>query len=218
MQYPDYDRQSPNTPLTEAELQGLDELLQGLPADGVMTLDGLDGYLTALLVGPPVLDTLRTADWLPLVWGGDPEGDTAAPFASNQKRKRTTVLVLRHLQALACQLRDAPSDWEPIFNVAERPDSPVGELADATGWCLGFLQATDLAADAWAPLFADPELGPGLAAIALLGGDEDLVEPGQADLAGDDDLDDPEVIDQLSRAAAEVVLALHARANASAAR
>ena len=78
--YPRYDPASPVTPLTAAELDALDALLQALPADGAMTLDGLDGYLTALLVGPPaLLATWPTADWLPLVWGGDGEAGPAGP-------------------------------------------------------------------------------------------------------------------------------------------
>ena len=41
MDYPKYDRASPNTPLTNAELQQLDELLQTLPADGATQVDTL---------------------------------------------------------------------------------------------------------------------------------------------------------------------------------
>ena len=76
MNYPQYDPQSPITPLTAADLAGLEALLAELPQDGAMTLDGMDGYLTALLVGPPpLLAVAPTADWLPLVWGGDGLGD-----------------------------------------------------------------------------------------------------------------------------------------------
>ena len=165
MDYPSYDPRSPNTPLTEEELASLDELLATLPADGAMTLDGMDGYLTALLVGPPLFDKLTSSEWLPVIWGGDAE-PAPAPFASNQKRKRTTVLVLRHLRSVEAALTSAPEAWEPVFSVAEAPGSAGEELADATDWCIGFLSATDLAPQAWAPLFADPELGPALATIA----------------------------------------------------
>ena len=82
--------------------------------------------------------------------------------------------------------------------------------SDATDWCMGFLAATDLAPDAWKPLFDDAEVGPGLATIAWLGGDLDVA----ADAEGhpdEDELEDPHVRDQLSRAAAEVVLKLWAR-------
>jgi uncharacterized protein len=201
MDYPRFDRASPHTPLTEAELQQLDDWLIGLAeagVDGVMTLDGMDGYLTALAVGPSkVLDELPTADWLPAIWGGD--GPNGAPFPSNQKRKRTTVLVLRHLQSIASVLRAAPAGWEPVFSVVEHEGT---EWADAGDWCTGFLQATDLDPAAWEPLFEDPVLGPQLVPIALLGGDADR------DGDAEDDLDDPDVRDELSRGAAQAVLAL----------
>src|ERR1700759_4747094 len=205
MDYPSYDPQSAVTPLNEDELASLDELLASLPADGAMTLDGMDGYLTALLVGPVPLSAMKTGDWLPAIWGGDQE-PAPAPFASNQKRKRTTVLALRHLRAVQAALSGPPDAWEPVFSVAEVPGTHGDELADATDWCLGFLAATDLAPEAWSALYDDAEIGPGLATIALLGGDG---EPGEDD--EDLDLADPQVRDQLSRIAADVVPLLWAR-------
>ena len=209
MDYPSYDPKSAVTPLTEDELASLDELLASLPSDGAMTLDGMDGYLTALLVAPASLSAMKTGDWLPAVWGGDVE-PSPAPFRSNQQRKRSTVLVLRHLRAIQEALSGPPDAWEPIFNVAEVPGTQGEELADATDWCLGFLAAMDLEPDAWSPLNDDPEIGPGLATIAFLGGDIDA-PPESDDSADDEDLDDPQVRDQLSRAAADVVLKLWAR-------
>jgi uncharacterized protein len=209
MDYPSYDPKSPNTPLTEDELAGLDDLLTNLPSDGSMTLDGMDGFLTALLVGPSALADMKSSDWLPLIWGGDQE-PAPAPFASNQKRKRTTVLVLRHLRSIEAALSGPPDAWEPVFSVAEVPGTQGEELADATDWCMGFLAATDLAPEAWAPLHADPEFGPGLATIAWLGGDVEVAADAE-DHPSDEELDDPQVRDQLSRAATEVVLKLWAR-------
>ena len=166
MDYPSYDPKSPNTPLTAEELASLDDLLTTLPSDGTMTLDGMDGYLTALLVGPPLFDKIASSDWLPAIWGGDLE-PAPAPFASNQKRKRSTVLVLRHLRSIEAALAGPPDAWEPVFSVAELPGTQGEELVDATDWCMGFLAATDLAPDAWTPLYADPEIGPGLATIEI---------------------------------------------------
>jgi uncharacterized protein len=209
MDYPAYDPKSPNTPLTQEELSSLDHLLTELPADGTMTLDGMDGYLTALLVGPPLFDTVPSSQWLPVIWGGDAE-PAPAPFASNQKRKRTTVQVLRHLRSIEAALTSAPEAWEPVFSVAEVPGSQGEELADASDWCAGFLTAADRSPQAWAPLFADPELGPALAPIAWLGGDTEVGADAEGRPDGDE-LDDPQVRDRLSRAAAEAVLALWAR-------
>jgi hypothetical protein len=112
MDYPRYDPASPITPLTAAELDGLDQLLQALPAEACMSLDGTDGFLTALQVGPAhLLATLETAEWLPLVWGGDGPGgaEEATPFASKRQRKATVVLLLRHLRHLADQLDHRPA-------------------------------------------------------------------------------------------------------------
>ncbi len=211
MDYPDYDPSSAVTPLTAAELGTLDTLLQTLPADGVMSLDGLDGYLTALLAGPgELLKQLPTTEWLPLVWGGDGPGgnDEATPFASKRQRKATVVLVLRHLRHISQQIAEAPQDWEPIFSVAE---SGADEWADARDWCTGFLQAVDLLPSAWEAAWDDPALGPVLAPLLVLGGglaDESAAATTTPADADEDALDDPETCDGLSRAVPDAVLRL----------
>ena len=203
MNYPQFDRASNNTPLSDEELEAFDTLLQALPADGAMNIEGVDGYLTAMLLGPAEsLDQGPTADWLPLIWGGDgPEGE---PFASNRQRKRATLFALRHLQAVACQLRDHPKHWEPLFSIVEAKGE---EWVDAQDWCTGFLQAVDLQPDAWADWQADEELGPGLAIIALLGGDE-LPDPDSEEAQA---LADPAARDAMAREVFAGVLAMHAR-------
>lgn len=203
MDYPRYDPASPVTPLTPAEVDGLDRLLQTLPADGAMTLDGVDGYLTALALGPAqLLGTLATAQWLPAVWGGDGEGghEATEPFASKRQRKATVVLLLRHLRHLAQQFATAPEGWEPIFSMAEQG---AREWADARDWCAGFLQAVDLAPEAWPEDWADPAWAP----VLRLGGGLDGQAPVPEDLAE---------TDTLSRAVPEAVLRLLHRPAASA--
>ncbi len=205
MDYPQYDPRSPLTPLTPAEIDGLDRLLQGLQADGVMTLDGVDGYLTALLVGPPeLLAAWPTADWLPLVWGGDGAlgNEEAPPFASKRQRKATVVLLLRHLRHLGEQMASASDAWEPIFSMAEQGPR---ELADASDWCTGFLQAVDLLPDAWQVDWADAALAP----LLVLGGGLDGAPAPEGP-----EPENAEAIDSLSRAVPDAVLHLRARATA----
>ncbi|MDP2007276.1 MAG: UPF0149 family protein [Rubrivivax sp.] len=205
MDYPRYDPSSPVTPLTPAELDALDRLLQALPADGAMSLDGVDGFLSALLVGPPaLLAELPTADWLPWVWGGDAAGgnEAAEPFASKRQRKATVVQLLRHLRHLQHQLDHALAEWEPVFSVAEKgPD----EFVDARDWCAGFLQAVDLQPSAWDAAWADPALADTVAPLLALGGGLEGVEsaeaPAEDDLAG---------LDESSRAVPDAALALRA--------
>jgi uncharacterized protein len=210
LDYPTYDPLSPVTPLSPEELQALDQLLEKLPADAAMTLDGMDGYLTAMLVGPAaLLGTLPTADWLPWVWGGDGEGgsESAAPFPSKRQKKATVVLLLRHLRHISHQIQQTPDEWEPIFSVAEQG---AQEWADARDWCAGFLQAVDLMPSAWDGVFEDAELGPALAPLLVLGGGlQDQTSRGEDDDA--QDLDDPSICDPLSRAVPDAVLRLLAR-------
>ena len=202
MDYPRYDPQSPLTPLTAAELDALDALLQRLPADAAMSLDGADGFLTALLVAPPtLLATLATAEWLPLVWGGDDEqgAEGTAPFASRRQRKTTVVMLLRHLRHISEELQQRPDDWQPIFSIAEQG---ADEWADARDWCTGFLQAVDLMPGAWGDdTWADPALAP----LLVLGGGLEGVAMDAADL------DDAAVCDGLSRVVPQAVLHLRAR-------
>jgi uncharacterized protein len=207
--YPDYDPDRPTPPLGDADLDALDDLLAALPGDGVMNIEALDGYLTALAVGPVRPGALPTGRWLPPVWGGDPVPGTPAPFASGKQKKRAVVLALRHLHHIEQQLRRDPARWEPVCSVAETDE---GDLADAEDWCAGFLHAVALDADAWAPLFDDPALGPALRPLVCLGADPaDLSE---AERGG---LDDPNVRDGLSRAALDAVPLLLAHRDTAAA-
>lgn len=207
MDYPRFDPQSALTPLQPKELQALDALLQRLPADGAMSLDGADGFLSALVVGPAeLLATLPTADWLPWVWGGDAENaatDSPAPFGSKRQRKDTVVLLLRHLRHLRHQFEQASDDWEPIFSIAEQG---AQEWADERDWCTGFLQAVDLQPHAWGGVFGNPELHELLLPLLVLGGGLEGVDFGEPV----PNLEDAEACDKLSRAVPDAVLALHA--------
>lgn len=204
MQYPDYKPALASPPLSDDELQSLDEQLGALGRDTAMNIEALDGYLTALLLAPEPPAGLRGAQWLPQVWGGDGPGPGDAPFASGKQKKRVLMLVLRHLRDLDQTLHQQPQRWEPVFSVAEDGDH---EWVDAEDWCAGFLQATQLDAEGWGRLFDDPGLGPLLTPIGLLGGDEAGLSPADAER-----LADPAHRDALARAVPDAVLALARRA------
>jgi len=178
MQYPQYNPASDNRPLSDDELNDLDELLSVLPTDGALNIEALDGYLAGLLLTPGrQLADLPGDAWLPVVWGGDGEGDDNAPFVSGKQRKKVVMLVLRHLQSIATAWAQHPKSWEPIFSFADG-ESETGdedeapEYADAEDWAAGFLIATDLAPDAWAPLFEGAATATLLAPIAALGAED----------------------------------------------
>jgi uncharacterized protein len=214
MELPAYDPALRTPPLDDAELQALDDLLQGLPGEAVMNVEALDGYLTALLLTPGGPAGIAPARWMPVVWGGAgapgeagarPAGaaSTAAPFASQKQRKRAVVWILRHLQTVDRSLGGPPAQWEPIFSIAEDQGR---EWVDAEDWCAGFLQAAPLDAAFWGRQFDDAESGPALRPLVLLGGDPAALAPGEeAALAS------LEQRDALSRKAADAVWALNTR-------
>jgi uncharacterized protein len=202
LNYPTYNPQSPVTPLSAQELEWLDRLLTQLPSDAAMTLDGMDGYLTALHIGSgQALALQATADWLPVVWGGDQadQAESPAPFATRRQRKDTLVLLLRHLRHLAQQLSEAPEAWEPIFSIAEQG---AQEWTDARDWCAGFLQAVDLQPQAWRQGLLADWTDPVLQPLLTLGGGLD----GQSAAP-----DSVETCDRLSREVPAAVLLLAQR-------
>ncbi len=193
MTFPAYEPKSDLLPLSDEELQQLDELLAALP-DEALNIEALDGYLSALLLSPVPLASLPGDAWLPTVWGG---GD---PFPSGKQRKKLQLLVLRHLRALDAELGAAR--WQPLFSVVDDGDQ---EWVDAEDWCTGFMLAVDLAGDAWAERFEAGDSAAWLAPIALLGGDEAQQDPrALAELA------DPAVRDALSREVHAGIVALRA--------
>lgn len=200
MEYPHYNPASDNRPLSDDELNALDELLAELPADGAMNIEALDGYLAGLLLTPGrALAELPGAAWLPVVWGGDGAVEPA-PFASGKQRKKATMLVLRHLQSIAVAWAQHPKSWEPIFSFAESgdEDDPI-EYADAEDWSAGFLIAVDLAPQAWAPWFEGGETAELLAPIAALGSPDGALAEADA-----------EARDEASRRIPDAMLALWA--------
>ena len=86
-------------------------------------------------MAPPwLLAGMATADWLPLVWGGDDASapDAVVPFASRRQRKDSVVLLLRHLRHLSAQLAsdDGRAAWEPIFSIAEHGADEFTDASD----------------------------------------------------------------------------------------
>ncbi len=80
---------SDNRPIiiTDSELEELqDFLLSDTVPEGAMLLDSLDGFFTALVIGPV---TVLPGRWLPLVW--DMSGGGAEPkFESLEQAQRIT--------------------------------------------------------------------------------------------------------------------------------
>ncbi len=146
------------SPITDAELEELEAFLlsERVPEEG-MSLSELDGFLTALAVGPEIIPP---STWLPVVWQGQ-----EPVFDSPKDIERVLGLILALHSRIAQGIRQ--DELDPLFNVELREDG--SELLTPDGWCWGFMQGVSLREEAWKPLL-DSEDGELLDAIAMIAG------------------------------------------------
>jgi uncharacterized protein len=102
---------TPFTPLTDIELQELDEfLLYEVQSDESMSSDTLDGYLHAIAIGPT---SLMPQQWMPGIWG---EGDSMMPpVKSIEQLNRILSLIMRHFNGIIAAMEQQPREFYPIW-------------------------------------------------------------------------------------------------------
>jgi uncharacterized protein len=141
------------------DLQALDEyLMSDESPENCMGLSDLDGFLTAIVIGP---DLIKPSEWLPVVWGGE------SPEFSDDAQA-TTILgaVLGRYNEIAQSLAKIPPEIDPILWEAN------GGVVIAGDWAEGFLDAMDLRSREWMEMLDDEEEGVPLLPILALAGDE----------------------------------------------
>ena len=150
-----------STMLDEEDLMELDRLLQLLENDDALSLDGAQGLLCELSVGPKVIEA---QDWLPAILGEHP----IMPDAESAEQ---LVQALIQLAGSIDHALDYHS-LEPIF--AERHDDEAGTVeVEVGGWCQGFSMGIDLQSRDWeAQMQADSSLIELLSPIVALGVDD----------------------------------------------
>ncbi|MBU9191376.1 YecA family protein [Burkholderia gladioli] len=158
--------------MTHTDDKTLDELDQFLMSDimseNTMTIEMLDGYLTAIAIGPA---TIAPTEWLADVWG--PSEDDAPDFESYEQAEHVFNLMMRHYNAILQTFDKDPSSIAPLFSVNEvGEDDDAHEYIDAEAWANGFFQGMGLRWDDWQPLLEHPEADEWLRPLRLLGGDE----------------------------------------------
>jgi uncharacterized protein len=152
---------------SDDEVDELDQfLMSDVTSDETLMIDSLDGYLTAIAIGPT---TLMPSEWVPGIWGPTP--DDAPAFASMEQSQRIFDLLLRHFNGIIWRLEDDPDSIAPLFNTNKYPDDPH-EYLDAEPWAHGFMQGVNLCRSAWQPLFDDKQGQAWLRPLHLLGADE----------------------------------------------
>jgi uncharacterized protein len=150
-------------------LKLLDEELNKLPIDSdAMILSQLEGFLAGIIVCP---DMIMPSEWLPLVWGGDEDGEPV--FEDAEQAKHLTNLVMEHYNATIKDIN--AGRYAPVFDADVRHDETLWEI-----WIEGFEQAMALRPESWRTyLDADEETGMAMAGFVMLIGvaeDESGVE------------------------------------------
>jgi uncharacterized protein len=154
-------------PLSEEELEELDQFLLYLDNDESMTLDMLDGFLHAIAIGP---ETVMPSQWLPMVWGQQDAGDMMPPAENPEQLNHLLALVMRHFNSVVFGFGLTPPFVEPLWNTSQYGE--LGEYEDAEMWAHGFYQAVQLNPAAWEPLLNDPQGAEWYRPIGLLGAEE----------------------------------------------
>ncbi|MRR51576.1 MAG: YecA family protein [Rhodocyclaceae bacterium] len=158
-------------PLTEQELTELDRFLSSdATSDQTMMIDAVDGYLTAVVLGPGEVNVDR---WLPGIWG--PDVSHAPKFRDDAQAQRINQLLIRHCQGIATVLDQTPDCFEPILDMVSYQNKSR-EYLDGEMWSYGFIQGISLARQAWQPLFENDSAMDALLPIYVLGADDITAE------------------------------------------
>jgi uncharacterized protein len=129
--------------LTAEEMSWLDGFLTSSQApQKTMPFEMLDGFLTALVIGPAITTAVG---YLPLIW--DPQRSMSPSWDGPEQRDYVHKLLERQTAAISARVKADAPHWPLI-------DAFVGDMAGAE-WAEGFAAALDMDTKAWEPLFKE---------------------------------------------------------------
>jgi uncharacterized protein len=132
-------------PLTDAELDRLNEILKNFGDKRSMNIEELDGFLAALICGP---ETVLPSEYLPMIWGDSmvlQDSFTAQPLLQD-----FLSLIMRHWNVIADTLHSGEV-FLPLLNQDENG------ISHANDWANGFLRGMQLRTQQWNTLLDDEE-------------------------------------------------------------
>lgn len=137
-----------NHTISDEQIERLQQLLDrnGDDEDRINDVEMLDGFLSALVVGPSLV---LPSEYLPQVWGEDPQWPTVAEAEEAQSLVQA---LWNDIAGRASWRGDEASDeLMPLVALPadetlddDSKDDPIGAL-----WALGFLRGRELRMDAW---------------------------------------------------------------------
>lgn len=132
-------------PLSEKELYQLNAFLTSDKIqDLAMPLTMLDGFLTALAIGPEIIPPVMC---LSHIWG-----DEEPKFESEEEATRVVAAFMRRWNSILHDFEEGI--FAPIFI---QEDEEENEPRIATLWCRGFMMGMDLESDRWNEFFDSDE-------------------------------------------------------------
>ena len=155
-----------------------DFLLGDAVSDEAMLLSELDGFLTAITIGP---ELILPSEWLPGIWRED-----EPQFADIEEAQRVMAAIMGRYNEILTTLAQAPLELEPILDY-EFDGTVFPDI-----WASGFLTGVQLREAAWEPIYTSdhaPAFGL-IAALALPARLQELVS-------------DPEDVARIASAIAE---------------
>jgi len=135
-------------PLSDAEIAKLDQFLMHAPGTNeAMDVSMLDGFLTAIVIGPK---TVMPSEWMRWVW--DTENGTESPeFESAGQAQEILGLLMRHMNDINATLTLSPGDYEPLLMENPNDGDPIPIIDE---WCSGFMTGVQLDSTGWQPLLS----------------------------------------------------------------
>jgi uncharacterized protein len=127
--------------LSDGELEELDDFLaDDAIQETSMDVSTLEGYLTAIAIGPGLV---MPSEWLPWVWDME-EGEAAPEFDEDEQASRIFSLIMRFYNSILQSFATDPDAFQPIFW--------QGNQWGAAEWCEGFILGFQFNDDAWSLL------------------------------------------------------------------
>ncbi|MEI8102278.1 MAG: UPF0149 family protein [Chlorobium sp.] len=135
--------------MTDSELYGLEEfLLSEAVPDGTMPLDMLDGFLTALHIGPV---TMLPSIWEPFFWDRTGRGNVPK-FKSPEESERIMVLLTKMMISVIVRIFGESDDARLLPDTAECESEEVKDGLIKL-WATGFMMGVNFNSSDWAPIF-----------------------------------------------------------------
>lgn len=130
--------------ITDADLKHLEAFLSSdAVPESAMDVSTLEGFLTALVIGPSMV---MPSAWMPWVWDFE-HGRQEVEFADIAQAQAVMGLIMGLMNRIAGAFERDPASFEPVF----LRDAVWG----AAEWCKGFLAATQrFDAATWSALWA----------------------------------------------------------------